>query len=211
MPRKYEIIFWDFDGVLMNSNEIRDIGFELVLKEYPLLAVQKLLQYHRDNGGLSRYVKFRYFFEQILNQEVTELQIETLASSFSKIMVEKLINPDLLINDSIEFVKRNYCLYDMYIVSGSDQAELRFLCEKLEIHHYFKGIFGSPMPKNEIVKMLIDKLTKEKSKCILIGDSINDLEAAEKNEIDFIGYNSPYLKKFSKIYINQFGNLIDFE
>ena len=60
-----KIIFWDFDGVILNSNKVRDSGFEIVLKDFPKNQVELLLNYHRQNGGLSRYVKFRYFFEVI--------------------------------------------------------------------------------------------------------------------------------------------------
>jgi phosphoglycolate phosphatase-like HAD superfamily hydrolase len=40
----------------------------------------------------------------------------------------------------------------------------------------------------------------------LIGDSINDYEAAEESNIDFYGYNNEELKEVSKKYINNFEN-----
>ncbi|MCH5322634.1 MAG: hypothetical protein J1E31_03515 [Helicobacter sp.] len=39
---------------------------------------------------------------------------------------------------------------------------------------------------------------------ILIGDSINDYEAANANHIDFYGYNNISLKQHSKRYIVSF-------
>ena len=33
-----ETIFWDFDGVIMDSMKVRDEGFEIVLKDYPWLS-----------------------------------------------------------------------------------------------------------------------------------------------------------------------------
>lgn len=65
MSNRIKTIFWDFDGVLMNSNAVRDKGFELVLADYPKDQVKQLMDFHQANGGLSRYVKFRYFFENI--------------------------------------------------------------------------------------------------------------------------------------------------
>jgi beta-phosphoglucomutase-like phosphatase (HAD superfamily) len=38
-----KIIFWDFDGVILNSNEVRDNGFETVLKDFPTEQVEQLL------------------------------------------------------------------------------------------------------------------------------------------------------------------------
>ncbi len=81
-----ETIFWDFDGVILNSNPVRDIGFKEVLKQYPVNEVNMLLDYHQENGGLSRYVKFRYFFEKIRRENIDEEQILVLANNFSGII-----------------------------------------------------------------------------------------------------------------------------
>lgn len=59
---KLIVIFWDFDGVLMDPNSVRDIGFEQVLAKFPNTQVKQLFAFHRANGELSRYVKFRHFF-----------------------------------------------------------------------------------------------------------------------------------------------------
>jgi phosphoglycolate phosphatase-like HAD superfamily hydrolase len=195
MLEKYKVILWDFDGVLMDSNYIRDIGFERVLSNYPKQFVQELMDFHRSNGGLSRYVKFRYFFENILKQDISETEIQVLANEFSIIMKSLLLNPKLLIEDSINFVKLRFKEgVNMHIVSGSDQEELRFLCEELEIAKYFISIHGSPTPKKQLVKNLIDSNNYTKSEIVLIGDSINDFEAAEKNEIFFAGYRNDALE-----------------
>src|SRR5690606_14582405 len=145
-------ILWDFDGVLMDSMPVRNQGFELVLKEFPQQEVAQLMQFHLNNGGLSRYVKFRYFFEKIRNENISEEEVNKWASIFSDIMKSELVNPKLLITDSLNFVKDNYQNYEMHIVSGSDQEELRFLCENMGLSNYFKSINGSPAPKIQLVK-----------------------------------------------------------
>lgn len=199
MLEKYKIILWDFDGVLMDSNSIRDLGFERVLGNYPRQFVQELMDFHQANGGLSRYVKFRYFYENILKQDVSETEIQELANEFSIIMKSLLLNPQLLIEDSMNFVKSQFDKgVKMHIVSGSDQEELRFLCRELEIDKYFISIHGSPTPKKELVKELIDLNEYNKLDIALIGDSINDLEAANLNGINFFGYNNMSLSDLPK-------------
>jgi phosphoglycolate phosphatase-like HAD superfamily hydrolase len=200
----YKIILWDFDGVIMDSNAVRDIGFKKVLVEYPKESINELMKFHHKNGGLSRYVKFRYFFEDILNQEVSDEKIQELANSFSLIMKSLLVNPQLLIEDSLGFIKSNFENYNMHIVSGSDQNELRFLCSEMKLNHYFKSIHGSPTAKKELVKHVIENNNYIKENCILIGDSINDYEAAKDNGIDFAGYNNESLLGLTKIYISDF-------
>ena len=198
------VILWDFDGVIMDSMPVRNKGFELVLKDYPEKEVAQLMNYHLKNGGLSRYVKFRYFFEEIRNEKVAEQKIKELASKFSIIMKKLLIDESLLITDSFSFIQKNYLNYKMHIVSGSDQTELRFLCNELGIAQYFLSIHGSPTAKKELVNQLLLKHDYTKDNCVLIGDSVNDYEAANINQIDFMGYNCLALQDKGRYYINSF-------
>jgi phosphoglycolate phosphatase-like HAD superfamily hydrolase len=189
----YKVILWDFDGVIMDSMPIRNEGFRLVLSEYPKEQVEELVKYHLTNGGLSRYNKFRYFFEVIRKESITEVEVRELASKFSTIMLKKLINEALLINDSINFIRKSVSSYRMHIVSGSDQNELRMICKELNLEQYFISIHGSPTPKNDLVKDLLKINDYNFSEVVLIGDSHNDLEAAKQNGIAFKGYNNPSL------------------
>ena len=195
-------ILWDFDGVILDSMPIRDWGFREIFKNFDKKDVDALLEYHNLNGGLSRYVKIRYFFEKILVKEISEDKVLEYASNFSKLMKQELTNPANLIQDSVNFIKDNFKKYKFHVVSGSDQTELRFLCEKLGISNYFLSIHGSPTPKKELVSNLLQHENYQITETCLIGDSINDKEAAEHNDITFIGYNNSALN--NNLYINSF-------
>lgn len=198
---RYKVIFWDFDGVLMNSNAIRDQGFTEVLRAYPAEQVEELLHFHRRNGGLSRYVKFRHFFEEIRKEPIIEEEVQAWADKFSMIMKKILVDPELLIQETLNWVKTNHQGYKMHIVSGSDQNELRYICKNLQIDGYFKSIHGSPTPKLEWVKVLLAKHRYKREVSALIGDSINDFEAARENGITFFGYNNDDLRLCGDDYI----------
>lgn len=182
-------ILWDFDGVILNSMPIRYKGFIEIFKDFENKKVDLLLQYHKKNGGLSRYVKIRYFFEKILNKSISDSDVLKYSGNFSKIMRNELINPKNLINDSINFIKENHKNYNFHIVSGSDQNELRFLCQELKINHFFISIHGSPVHKNDLVKNLLNDFSYINNQTALIGDSINDYNASIENNIGFFGYN----------------------
>lgn len=185
-----EVILWDFDGVIMNSNEVRDFGFQEVLKDYPKEEVEKLMNFHHENGGLSRYVKFNYFFNKVREDNFSQEEINKWAAKFSEIMLENLKDKKLLFTETVKFIKNNYQQYTMHIVSGSDQRELREICKDLDIEKYFKSIHGSPTPKNQLVEKLMNEHNYMYEHCILIGDSINDYEAAHINNIHFFAYNN---------------------
>lgn len=201
---EYNVILWDFDGVIMDSMPIRGRGFEEVLKGYPQEQVNELMEFHNINGGLSRYVKFRHFFEKIRGESISEEQVLTLAESFSKIMFELLLDESLLINDSVQFIQNNSDKYEMHIVSGSDGKELNAICNGLNLSKYFKTINGSPTPKVTLVKNILSNYSYSLDEVILIGDSINDLDASVANGIAFFAYNNKDLLTYTSNYIDSF-------
>ena len=164
-------------------------------------------EYHRINGGLSRYKKVRYFFEEILGETVTEKVVQDYARKFSHVVLNRLINPSLLLSDSIAFISEFHSRTQMHVVSGSDGEELRQICSGLGISKYFKSINGAPTPKIELVSNLLQSFELEASDVCLIGDSINDYEASVINNIDFFGYNNLSLKKEGHLYIDSFEGL----
>tara|TARA_B110000211_G_scaffold231439_1_gene293045 strand:- start:2501 stop:3118 length:618 start_codon:yes stop_codon:yes gene_type:complete len=197
-------IFWDFDGVIIDSMKVRDWGFRELFNRFNQDEVNQLIRYHNDNGGLSRYVKIEYFYNNILGKSISKDEIQKYALIFSKLMRNKLVDPNYLILDTISFLQKNYKKYNFHIVSGSDQEELRFLCDELNISKYFLTINGSPTSKNDLVFNLLDLFNINRSDTCLIGDSINDYEAAVINDISFFGFNNLKLKKLDSNYILKF-------
>jgi HAD superfamily hydrolase (TIGR01549 family) len=198
-------VLWDFDGVILDSMKVRDWGFEEIFKDFNQELIDKLLVFHRNNGGLSRYVKIRYFFEKLLGQSITEEGVLEYAQKFSVLMRKELTNPKNLILEAFEFIKNNHQNYNFHIVSGSDQEELRFLNKELGTAKYFISIHGSPTPKKQLVANLLEKYNYQLENTCLIGDSINDYEAADYNKIHFYGYNNKALSSYG-IYIDSLAN-----
>lgn len=187
-------ILFDFDGVILDSMKIKGDGFVELFKDYPIDAVQKLESYHYANGGISRFEKIRYFFNTILETPISNEKIDLFAHQFSEIIAQKLFDKKNLIMDTMQFIEKNYKKYHLYIVSGAEQNELRTLCNTFKIDHFFEAIYGSPTPKTLLVKNILEQNNILKNEVILIGDSINDYEAASKNGIVFFGYNNEFLR-----------------
>ncbi|MBE0491147.1 MAG: HAD family hydrolase [Sulfurospirillum sp.] len=195
---KIKNILWDFDGVILDSMPIRDYGFRKIFESYPEDLVEGFIRYHRLNGGLSRFHKIKYFYNHLLNKEISEKQIQDYAEQFTIIMKEQLTNEKYLIRDSVDFIKSNHKNYNFHIVSGSEHHELNYLCKNLDLADFFLSIKGSPTPKNNLVKNLLEKEQYKKEETILIGDSINDFDAANINGIEFYGYNNEMLREIYK-------------
>ncbi|MCS5489174.1 HAD family hydrolase [Algoriphagus limi] len=206
--KKAKIIIWDFDGVILNSNGIRSEGFREVLQDYPEDQINHLLEFHEKNGGLSRFVKFEYFFSEIRKEKVNQKLIGQMVQNFSMIMKKRLLDRRLLFSDTLNFIEKNYTNKVFYIASGSEEKELNYLCNQLGIDSYFNNIKGSPKSKIEIVKEIVENHKRDLNYTILIGDSINDFEAALKNDISFFGFNNQELKQLGEGYIYDFNSIL---
>lgn len=197
-------IIFDFDGVILDSVPIKTEGYRRLFKDYDDELVLKLVDYHELNGGVSRYKKIEYFFNILLKEDISPKEILDYANKYSVLTKEELSKEKYLIEDTISFIKKNYKNYDMHIASGADDSDLKYICDSLDLNKYFLSIKGSPTIKSEIVKEVLDKNKYETKETILIGDSINDFEASQKNRIRFFGYNNISLR--GNNYIDSFKN-----
>lgn len=198
-----EFIIWDFDGVIIDSDEIRENGFRRALAKFDKSQVDQLIKYHRENGGLSRYHKFEYFFNKIgLDENLIQENTKEALFVFGELMKNSLCDTSLLIKENLERLKVLSLKSKMFIASGSDNSELNQLCQCLNIDSFFKGIYGSPTPKTQIVESLLANWKENTDSWVLIGDSINDYEAATNANIDFIGYRDKRIIELSTITFN---------
>jgi len=83
-------VIFDVDGVLIESAEIKTRAFEQLFAGYPD-KVKEIVDYHNKNAGLSRYVKFRYFYEKILGQKLSDQEEAELGERFSRIVLEQVL------------------------------------------------------------------------------------------------------------------------
>jgi phosphoglycolate phosphatase-like HAD superfamily hydrolase len=196
-------ILWDFDGVILDSMKIKGDGFAELFQKYSLNEVQKLQKFHYKNGGVSRFDKIKYFYNKILLKKIYDREVIEHANMFAKIIKKKIFDKKNLIEDSLQFIKKNFKKYNFHIVSGSEHQELNELCKYFFIDRYFISINGSPITKDLLVQNIIKDFRYNNDEVILIGDAITDYNAAKKNQIRFYGYNNVELKNYG-YYIENF-------
>lgn len=182
MSKVGKLIIWDFDGVIIESNEIRTKAFKKSLSFLDQELIEKFILYHESNGGLSRYHKLDWLQQQI----DFELNKSEILKSFSEECYSNIVMKKPIIEENLKIILKENT-HKHYIASGSDQKELRRICKKLDIDRYFKNILGSPTTKIEIIRKILLNENNPRD-AILVGDSINDLQAAMANQIYFVPY-----------------------
>lgn len=182
-------VIFDFDGVLVESAEVKTDAFGQLFSGYPD-KVHEIVEYHKMNMGISRYVKFRYFYENILGKELSHNEEMELGERFSQIVLEKiLIAP--FVGGVLDFLDKYHKKISLFIASGTPNEELYYITKKRGISHYFKEIHGAPRKKPEILKDILSRYSWRAPDVIFVGDAESDLKAAKESGVCFIARISP--------------------
>lgn len=178
-------IIFDLDGVIIESAGIKTMAFrKLFEREYPD-KVGAIVDYHINNMGVSRYVKFDYIYKNILGLPLMKDSLEELGRRFSAITLEEILKAPF-VPGAYEFIETQYDRYLLFIASGTPEEELHYIAEIKGITMYFREIHGSPRTKTEIVSGILLRTGFNPREVVFVGDAKTDLRAAEDTGLHFV-------------------------
>ena len=180
----YKTWFFDCDGVLLDSNRIKSEGMREVAAYFSPGMADDFVEYHRNNAGVSRFVKFNYFFSTMLERKEYQRDFEIALRIFADCCFDKMMTCDLAPR-LVEWLKALPLDSKKYIISGGLQSELQEIFRHRKLDSYFDGIFGSPMTKEENLSY-IDRSFSPNRPALFVGDSLYDYEVAKKFSFDFV-------------------------
>ncbi len=182
--KKYQVCIFDCDGVILDSNKIKTNAFKQALKYEQRVKIEHLFKYNKQNGGVSRYKKFEYFYKKISPYENYDERLELSLDRFATVVRKELLKANL-IPGVVKFINSlNESNLSCFVNSGSDEKELIQIFSVKGISDLFKGIFGSPTTKVENTKKILDLMGDKKY--LFFGDSKSDYLSAKEFDIDFI-------------------------
>jgi len=203
-------IIFDFDGVICESVEVKTEAFRKLFQDYPK-QLDQILQFHMDNGGMSRFEKFKIICRDFLRQELTEEHSKKLGRKFTEYSYQAVIAAPF-VKGAGEFLEKYYKTFLFFIVSGTPQEEMVSIVKEKGLEKYFKGVLGAPRLKGELLKLILLQNKLDKSEVIFVGDSRTDYEGAKEAGMKFIGrlheeYPNPFVGMEVAALINDFGEL----
>ncbi|HAG10153.1 MAG TPA: HAD family hydrolase [Desulfotomaculum sp.] len=178
-------VIFDFDGVLVESSEIKTRAFQMLFNDYPNM-VDNIVKYHIDNMGVSRYVKFRYIYTNFLKLELTPEKEAELGRKFSEIVLDEIIKAPF-VPGVMDFLDSSRKKYLFFIASGTPEEELKQIVNRRNIESFFLEVFGTPKTKAEIIKSILEKHAINQNEAVFVGDAATDQMAAEETGVPFIG------------------------
>jgi len=179
------VIIFDFDGVIAESNNVKTEAFVKLFADYPEEVRGAVKRFHLENGGMSRFEKFRYIYANFLKEALSEKKFNELCIGFNRLVLDGVVNSPMA--DGVEeFLLRNRDKYDMYIVSGTPQDEIKTIVERRMLDKYFSGVYGSPETKKRLIQLILRENNYNPEEAVYLGDSINDYEGAEAAGVEFV-------------------------
>ena len=206
---KYKLIFWDFDGVIKESNAAKTESFLELFKHYNNVLLDKIHHHHINNGGMSRFNKIPLYMEWG-DEPVSQYTVGNYCKKFSALVFQKVIESDW-VPGVVQYLSENQHSQQHILVSATPEDELREIVSALDINKYFKSIYGAPSEKKAIICAYIKKKEFSLDEYLMIGDANSDKLAAQENNIAFLlrihkenefifkNYSDPLIESFEKL------------
>ncbi len=187
--RRPEAIFLDFDGVILESLELKNEAMGRLFADRPE-HLDAIVRYHLSNAGMSRYEKFRYYYRELFREPLSEERVAELDRGFNAIIWERLQKVPLVAG-AREFLENWHGRIPLFVLSAAPEREILQIVGDRGIAQYFVEIHGSPTPKKEHLGRLLRERRLEPSRCLFVGDGSNDYEAARLHGVPFVQRLTP--------------------
>jgi len=181
-----DVIVFDCDGVLIDSVPIKTATFGRLFEDLGPEAVAYVTAYHLEHGGVSRYAKFAHYYETFHHRAITAEESAALDARFNELALEQLLATPALPGVR-DFLAAHQRTWPLYVASGAPDYELKIILSKMGMDGYFKGIFGSPTPKAQLLADIVASEGAAPDRVLMIGDSGTDLKAAQAVGTRFLG------------------------
>ncbi|MEH7495489.1 HAD family hydrolase [Neobacillus niacini] len=204
---KYDLIIFDCDGVLIDVNPLKCEAFGKAVGNYSSVIVESFVNHCKETFGISRYVKFKEFFNDFAKEPFQEEKYNLFLINYANICKEIYGGADITPGGEYLLLELSNLNKYLFVASGSDEKELYDVFINKNLSKYFSGIYGSPKTKLECTSLILKNHPNKKA--VFIGDSLSDFVTAKEYDIDFI-YMSKYTvqSKERDILCRQGANLV---
>ena len=206
--QKTDILFWDFDGVIKDSVEVKSNAFEQLFELFGSDVAKKVRSHHEANGGMSRFDKLPIYLEWS-GQPPSQALIDEYSERFSRLVKQNVIESEW-VPGVIDFIQHNSKKLTFFLVTATPQTEIEEILDVLQIQQHFRKVIGAPTSKGDAICMLLSEYSITPDQAVMIGDSSSDYEAASANNVPFVlrrtNLNQTLQEKLTCPMINDFYN-----
>ena len=181
-------LIFDFDGVLIESEAIKEDGFHYLFRGFPdkKAAVSAYLS---ENPSIPRTIRIPALYRIVCGRELDEQTMTSLSNQFSAYVHDRVREcPEIL--GARDLLETLHGTRPIYVSSATPEPELLAICEDRSFSQYLDGIYGAPVTKPEHIAAICQKHDISPSDCLFIGDSPADHKAAQAAGTQFLARTS---------------------
>lgn len=176
------VIIYDFDGVLVDSVEIKRRAFFNIFKPFGLEVSSKVYNYHIEDNR-NRFLTIKYG-QEILGYN-DDFYNEMLDKFKRSVVNEVILSTE--IPGALDFIKKMSKKGNtQFVMSGTPQGELEQIIKAREWDPYFLGVYGTPTKKEDHIEHVLKHYNIDNRDIIFFGDMMSDYRAAKKFSIPFV-------------------------
>jgi HAD superfamily hydrolase (TIGR01549 family) len=181
---KIKNIFFDFDGVIAESVSAKTDAFKEMYLPYGEEIASKVVEYHLNHGGVSRFEKFKHWEKSFFGKDISEEEVQEMAQEFSNLVLNKVIK-SIEVPGANSFIKKYANKLNFWIITGTPTSEIAIILKKRGLDDYFIGIHGSPENKRFWTEYLISTHKLKRDETLFLGDATTDKDAADFSKLHF--------------------------
>jgi len=180
----YNLIFWDFDGVIKESVDVKTQAFVKLFHRFGLEVAERIREHHETHGGVSRFEKIPLYMEWA-GAKLTPLSVAQYCDQFAHLVIDEVINSPWVPGVD-RYLRKNIYRQTFIVVSATPQQELDLILTALNLRECFFCVFGSPTAKVDAIRFTLSVLAIDPKDCLMIGDAKEDYNAADVNGVPFL-------------------------
>lgn len=196
--KEYNIIFWDFDGVIKESVEVKSEAFERLFLPYGREVADRVRRHHEANGGMSRFDKIPIYLGWA-GEPATEEMVREFCSRFAQAVQQAVIDA-AWVPGVREYLETHHSRQCFVLVTATPLGEIQHILQVLGIARCFREVYGAPMPKAEAMRKVLQREQCLPERALAVGDSESDFRAAAENGVPFLLRRTPLNKALQELY-----------
>ena len=187
--RQTRAVVFDFDGVILESVDVKTRAFVALFDHWPEHA-ESIRRLHLDNAGMSRYEKFARIHRDILGVPLDDTERARLGRDFGRLIREEMLSCEFVAG-ARELLERFAASYTLFVASGTPEEEMREIVSARGLDRFFTEVYGSPASKAEIMRRILAEHELSSKEVVLVGDALSDYEGARAVDVPFVARVPP--------------------
>jgi phosphoglycolate phosphatase-like HAD superfamily hydrolase len=182
----WQAFFFDFDGVLADSVEVKTRAFARLFEPFGPEVQARVVEHHRCHSGVTRVEKFRHYYQEFLHQPLTDAELAELCRRFARLVVDEVVAaPET--PGAEAFLRLFVEKLPLFVVSAAPEGEVQEIVHRRGWIEYFREVRGAPRTKRENLEILVRTHSLNPGQCWFFGDAESDYRAAQACGVHFLG------------------------